>query len=132
MPIEAGTRVGPYEIQSLLAVGGMGEVYQARDIELARSVALKFLSAEFSSNRDRMKRFIQEARAASALNHPNIITVYEIGRVSQEEDATPFIATELIIGVTLREYVSRTRLYRKRIDRPGRRRHESRARTCVR
>jgi serine/threonine protein kinase len=76
----------------------MGEVYRAQDTELGRSVALKFLSGEVASHQNRLNRFIQEAKAASALNHPNIITVYEIGRT---EDST-FIATEFIEGVTLR------------------------------
>ncbi len=88
----------------------MGEVYRARDHELHRSVALKLLSDEFASNPDRVKRLIQEARAASALNHPNIITVYEIGRTGAEENSPPFIATELIDGVTLREYVSHKKI----------------------
>jgi len=110
MPIEAGTRLGRYEVQSLLGVGGMGEVYRALDTELQRQVALKLLPAEFAFHPDRMKRFIQEARAASALNHPNIITVYDIGRVSADENAAPYFATELIDGVTLREYMSRGKL----------------------
>ena len=110
MPIQSGTRVGRYEIQSLLGVGGMGEVYRALDVELQRSVAIKILPAEFAYNPNRMKRFIQEARAASALNHPNIITVYEIGRLTEDENAAPYFATELIDGITLREYMARTRL----------------------
>src|ERR1051325_10369294 len=109
MPIEAGTRLGRYEVQSLLGVGGMGEVYRALDTELQRHVALKLLPAEFVFHPDRMKRFMQEARAASALNHPNIITVYDIGRVSADPDAAPYFATELIEGVTLREYMSRAK-----------------------
>ncbi|HEX8710177.1 MAG TPA: protein kinase [Pyrinomonadaceae bacterium] len=110
MAIEAGTRFGRYEIQSLLGAGGMGEVYRALDTELNRPVALKFLPAEFALHQSRMKRFIQEARAASALNHPNIITVYEIGRIGEEENSAPFFATEFIDGVTLRQYVSSRRM----------------------
>ena len=110
MTIEAGTRVGRYEIQSLLGIGGMGEVYRAFDTELHRPVALKILPAEFALHANRMNRFIQEARAASALNHPNIITVYEIGRLTDDPNAAPYFATELIEGITLREYMSRSKL----------------------
>jgi eukaryotic-like serine/threonine-protein kinase len=115
MPFEPGTVVGRYEIESLIAVGGMGEVYRARDHELHRSVALKFLSQEFSSKQDRLNRFIQEARAASALNHPNIVTVHEIGRL-EDRDNLPFIATELIDGVTLREYARKPIKLREMLD----------------
>jgi serine/threonine protein kinase/Tol biopolymer transport system component len=79
----------------------MGEVYRAQDIQLGRPVALKFLSGEVASHQNRLKRFIQEAKAASALNHPNILTVYEIGR----EDDSTYIATEFVDGVTLREHL---------------------------
>ncbi|MGH9905881.1 MAG: serine/threonine-protein kinase, partial [Pyrinomonadaceae bacterium] len=75
-----------------------------------RPVALKFLPTEFALHPSRLKRFIQEARAASALNHPNIITVYEIGRVSEEENAAPYFATELIEGVTLKEHMLSSRM----------------------
>src|SRR4051812_38501311 len=101
--IEAGTRVGRYEIDSLIGTGGMGEVYRALDTELQRPVAIKFLSADVTNDENRMQRFIQEARAASALNHPNIITVHEIGRMNEEETAPRFFVTEFIDGVTLRE-----------------------------
>src|SRR5919199_956045 len=99
MSVAAGTRLGRYEVRSKLGAGGMGEVYLARDTELDRTVALKILPEEVASDRHRMLRFIQEAKAASALNHPNIITIYEIGRT----ESTPFISTEFITGVTLRE-----------------------------
>src|SRR5690242_12517062 len=79
----------------------MGQVYRAQDTELGRPVALKFLSGEISSHQNRLSRFIQEAKAASALNHPNILTVYEIGR----EDDTTFIATEFVEGLTLRQHM---------------------------
>ena len=82
-----------------IGAGGMGEVYQAQDTELGRSVALKFLPGDVAAHQSRVKRFIQEAKAASALNHPNILTVYEIGRT---DDAT-FIATEFVDGITLRQ-----------------------------
>ena len=81
----------------------MGEVYRAQDTELGRPVALKFLSGEFANNQSRLNRFIQEAKAASALNHPNILTVYEIGRA----DDITFIATEFVEGVTLRQHMHR-------------------------
>src|SRR2546426_10271614 len=84
----AGERIGPYEILSCLGAGGMGEVYLARDSRLGRDVALKLLPAKFSSHLDRLLRFRQEARAASPLNHPNIITIYELG----ESEAGQFIA----------------------------------------
>ena len=80
----------------------MGEVYLAQDTKLDRKVAIKFLNDEFSRDPDKLKRFIQEAKAASALNHPNILTVYEIGEV----DGKNYIATELIDGKTLREQLS--------------------------
>ena len=115
MPFEPGTVTGRYEIESLIAVGGMGEVYRARDHELHRSVALKFLSQEFITKPERLNRFIQEARAASALNHPNIVTVHEIGKL-EDRDNLPFIATELIDGVTLREYSRKPIKLREMID----------------
>jgi eukaryotic-like serine/threonine-protein kinase len=92
-------RIGPYKLGVKLGAGGMGEVYLAQDTRLGRKVALKLLPTEYTSERDRVLRFQQEARAASALNHPNIITIYEIGQV---EDVH-FIATEFIDGETLRQ-----------------------------
>ena len=79
MTITAGTRLGPYEILSPLGAGGMGEVYRARDTRLGREVAVKVLPSSFSENAERLSRFEQEACAAGALNHPNILTVHEIG-----------------------------------------------------
>src|SRR5919199_1910922 len=102
MKIEPGSRVGKYEIQSLIGEGGMGRVYLARDTELSRPAALKFLPPEFAADPRRMSRFEKEARTASALNHPNIVTVYDIG---QTADGRRFFATEFVEGVTLREYV---------------------------
>src|ERR1700730_15138015 len=96
--IDAGTRLGRYEIRSKIGAGGMGEVYLAQDTKLDRKVALKILPADVAAHQDRMKRFVQEAKAASALNHPNIITIYEI----DQADSVHFIATEFIDGETLR------------------------------
>ena len=101
--MQEGKRVGRYEIRSKLGVGGMGEVYLAHDSALGRDVALKVLPAELSENSDRRTRFRQEARAASALNHPNILTIYEIG----ESEEGWFIATELVTGETLRQLIRR-------------------------
>src|SRR3954451_12856311 len=95
--IEAGTKLGHYEIRSLLGVGGMGEVYLAEDTRLGRRVALKVLPADVAANEDRMRRFVQEAKAAAALNHPNIAHIYEIG----EADGVSFIAMEFIDGQTM-------------------------------
>jgi len=95
----AGSRLGPYEIISRLGAGGMGEVYRARDQRLAREIALKVLSEQFSSDRQRLQRFEREARVVSALNHPNIVTVFEIG----QSDSVPFIAMELVEGQSLRQ-----------------------------
>ncbi len=93
-----GARVGPYEIVSRLGTGGMGEVYRAHDVRLRRDVALKMLSEDLAADRHRLRRFEQEARAASMLSHPNIVTVFEIG----EAQAGVYIAMELIEGQTLR------------------------------
>jgi len=97
--IAAGTKLGRYEIHSKIGEGGMGEVYLAEDTKLDRKVALKILPANVADDRDRMKRFMQEAKTASALNHPNIITIHEIERI----DSVNLIATELIQGETLRQ-----------------------------
>jgi serine/threonine protein kinase len=96
-----GAAVLRYRIISKIGAGGMGQVYRAQDTELGRTVALKFLFTELAAHQSRVSRFVQEAKAASALNHPNILTVYDIGRT---EDTT-FIATEFVEGVTLRQYM---------------------------
>lgn len=99
-----GQRIGSYEIAAPLGAGGMGEVYLAEDTRLGRKVALKLLPAYFTKDEDRLRRFQQEARAASSLNHPNILTIYEIG----QENTYHFIATEFIEGVTLRRHMMTT------------------------
>ena len=101
MTLAAGTKLGRYEIRLKLGAGGMGEVYLAQDTKLDRKVALKILPAEVASNDDRLRRFVQEAKAASALNHPNIITIYEIEQI----DSIHFIAMEFIDGQTLHERI---------------------------
>ena len=107
MSLDAGTKLGHYEIRSKLGAGGMGEVYLARDTsELERTVALKFLPAELASDHKRMQRFIQEARTVSALNHPNILTIYEFGQA----DSVRFISMEYVDGVTLRDEIRERRL----------------------
>jgi len=99
MAVAAGSRLGPYEVLVPLGAGGMGEVWKARDTRLGREVAVKVLPAEVASDPSRLKRFEKEARAASALNHPNIVTIYDIGSV----DSVSYIAMEKVDGKTLRE-----------------------------
>jgi len=94
-----GTQLGPYEITAPLGAGGMGEVYRARDTRLERDVAIKVLPQAFSADADRLRRFEQEARAAAALNHPNILAVYDVGT----HDGAPYIVSELLEGETLRD-----------------------------
>ena len=99
--ISTGEQVGRYKIRSAIGKGGMGEVFLAEDIELKRPVALKLLPSDFSKNEDRLRRFIQEAEAAAALNHPNIAHIYEIG----DANGTRFIAMEYVDGVTLNDKI---------------------------
>src|SRR6266480_3055742 len=98
MSLETGTKLGPYEIIAPIGAGGMGEVYRARDSRLDREVAIKVLPASFANDADRLKRFEQEARATSALNHPNILTIYDIGN----HEGAPYIVAELLDGEELR------------------------------
>ena len=98
MTFTTGTKLGAYEILASLGKGGMGEVWRARDTRLNREVAIKVLPADFAHDADRLKRFEQEARATSALNHPNILTVYDIGN----HEGAPFIVAELLEGEELR------------------------------
>ncbi len=104
--LEAGDSIGHYQVVSLLGVGGMGQVYLAEDAKLRRKVALKLLPASYTRDESRLRRFQQEARAASALNHPNILTIHELGEVNGEQ----FIATEFVEGETLRERLNRAPL----------------------
>src|SRR5258705_4260270 len=100
------TKVSHYRILEKLGAGGMGEVYLAEDMKLGRKVAIKILSEEYTTNRDRLNRFEQEACAASALNHPNILTIHEVG----SDDGRHFIATEYIDGITLRRKMTDSQL----------------------
>src|SRR6266545_1535064 len=97
--LQTGTKLGRYEIRSALGAGGMGEVYRARDEKLQRDVAIKVLPASFSQDEDRLGRFEQEAQAAGALNHPNILAVYDVGA----HNGAPYVVSELLEGETLRQ-----------------------------
>src|SRR5262245_33099409 len=98
-----GSQIGAYQLLEPLGRGGMGEVYLALDTRLGRKVALKFLPAAFTTDADRVQRFAREARAASALNHPNIITIHEIGEAATENASLRYIVTEYVEGETLRQ-----------------------------
>ena len=120
MSLTPGARLGAYEIVALLGAGGMGEVYRARDTRLGREVAIKVIPATFSADTDRLQRFEQEARAAAALNHPNILAVHDVGTYDPSTgsgQAVPYIVSELLDGETLRERLNSGPLpVRKTID----------------
>src|SRR3979411_2617158 len=103
MTLSAGTRLGPYEVLSPIGAGGMGEVYRARDARLGREVAVKVLPAASLADAGRLRRFPQEALAAGALNHPNILAVFDVGT----EGPVPYVVSELLEGETLRERLTR-------------------------
>jgi serine/threonine protein kinase len=103
MSFAPGVKLDSYEILSLLGVGGMGEVYRARDSVLKREVAIKVLPAFISHDPERLRRFEQEAQAAAALNHPNILAVYQFGAFN----GAPYLVTELLEGETLRRHLER-------------------------
>src|ERR1043166_9532526 len=111
--LKVDTTLSHYRIVSKLGAGGMGEVYLAHDTKLDRKVALKILPAEVAANRDRMERFVREAKAAAALNHPNIAHIYEIG----EDEGVNFIAMEFVDGITLREMIPRERIELRKLIR---------------
>ncbi len=102
MTLAPGARLGPYEIVAPIGAGGMGEVYRARDTRLGRIVAIKVLRGDLAADADRIERFEREARSASALNHPNIVTIHDVGA----EGATSYIAMEWVDGSSLRDLVS--------------------------
>src|SRR5213593_2957605 len=104
MALATGTKLGPYEILTSLGAGGMGEVYRARDTRLGRDVAIKVLPSSLSIDSDRLHRFEQEACAAGALNHPNILIIHHI----DTHDGAPYIVSELLEGETLRKRMSET------------------------
>ena len=101
MALATGTKIGPYEILSLIGAGGMGEVYRARDSRLRREVAIKVLPPTFTKDTDRLRRFEQEARLVGALNHPNILAIFDVG----EQDGAPYLVSELLEGESLRDHV---------------------------
>src|SRR4249919_2738039 len=101
MTITPGTKLGRYEIRSLIGAGGMGEVYLAHDPKIGRQVAVKVLPSEFSSDKERLARFEQEAQAAGALNHPNILAIYDV----DTHDGAPYVVSEYLEGESLRTAV---------------------------
>jgi serine/threonine protein kinase len=110
-----GTKLGDYEVQKLLGSGGMGEVYRARDLRLRRDVAIKVLPSFFSSDKERLRRFEQEAQAAAALNHPNILAVFQMGTY----EGSPYLVSELLEGETLREEIRRGPLSARKVIEQG-------------
>src|SRR5215218_6218229 len=110
MPLSTQSRLGPYEVVSLLGAGAMGEVYRARDTRLQRDVAIKIIDLRNTEDDDRVRRFEQEARNASALNHPNIVTIHDVGR----EEHLSYIVTELVEGESLRAFLQKNSPVRMR------------------
>src|SRR5215510_12658256 len=96
--LAAGVRLGPYEVVGPLGAGGMGEVYRARDTRLGREVAVKLLPTSFAEDSNRLRRFEREARAAGSLNHPNLLSLFDVGT----DERPPYLVTELLEGATLR------------------------------
>jgi serine/threonine protein kinase len=116
MALRPGTRLGPYEIVAALGAGGMGEVYRARDTRLDREVAIKVLPESFAKDQDRLQRFEQESRSVAALNHPNIVAIYDVGRHNE----SPYLVTELLEGESLRSVLQQGALTeRKAVDYAG-------------
>jgi len=111
MALTPGTRLGPYEIVAVIGAGGMGEVYRARDTRLERTVAIKILPESFASDRERLERFQQEARILSALNHPNLMAVYDVG----EQNGLHFLVSEFLDGQSLRERLTAGPLPQRRV-----------------
>jgi len=113
LTLAAGTRLGPYEIVTVLGAGGMGEVYRGRDPRIGRDVAIKVLPAGLTEDADRLRRFAQEARATGTISHPNLLTIFDVGT----HERTPYLVAELLEGVTLREEMASEKLpLRKTID----------------
>src|SRR5687767_10701116 len=112
MSVPAGTKLGPYEITAALGAGGMGEVYRAVDPRIGRQVAIKILPPAFANDPDRLARFEQEARASGSLNHPGILSVFDVGH----ERGLHYLVTELLEGETLREKLVGPLSQRKVID----------------
>src|SRR3989442_7618857 len=113
MALISGTKLGPYEVLALLGAGGMGEVYRARDSRLRREVAVKILPPSFAQDADRLRRFEQEARVVGALNHPNILAIYDTGT----HNGSPYLVSELLEGQSLRQHMEGSSLpQRKAID----------------
>src|SRR5215471_17454988 len=113
MGLVSGTKLGQYEVVAPLGAGGMGEVYRARDPHLGRDVAIKVLPLSLSHDPERLRRFEQEARSAAALNHPNILAVFQLGT----HDGTPYLVSELLEGSTLRDHLLRGSIpVRKAVD----------------
>jgi serine/threonine protein kinase len=111
MPLPPGTKLGPYEISAALGAGAMGEVYRARDTRLGREVAIKVLPGALAQNPDRLQRFEQEARVLSAMNHPNLLAIFDVG----SEDGLQYLVSELLEGKSLRERLNDGALAQRKV-----------------